>query len=155
MKKNVVLLFAVILSVSSQAQTKKFTGNFFEIRYPASFKMKDCPVPAQCDAVSFLSPDKTVAFFIFSPQWNGDPGMEATSSEKEDNRKVTEKNGVTITEVTLSAKNGSYSRSFIDYENKELNTRHTFCVKYKNMSAYNKYKKQYLAFKASLVQFAD
>jgi hypothetical protein len=81
--------------------------------------------------------------------------MEATSSEKEDNRKVTEKNGVTITEVTLSAKNGSYSRSFIDYENKELNTRHTFCVKYKNMSAYNKYKKQYLAFKASLVQFAD
>jgi hypothetical protein len=151
-----ILLLLTFFCGAVVAQTKKFTGMFFSVSYPAEFKVRNCPVANECNSASFMAPDKTVEFFIFSPQWNGEHGMEATATEKEVSRKVTEqKSGETVTEVTIEAINKSYTRSFYDSENKELNTRKTFGIKYKNITAYKKYKAKYLLFKKSLQQFAD
>ena len=54
---------------------------------------------------------------------------------------------------TIGAKNGSYSRSY--QETREGDAMHIIGSRYTTQKAYNKYKKQYLAFKASLEQFAD
>jgi len=56
---------------------------------------------------------------------------------------------------TIVAKNGSYTRSYQESSNDDYNVNRVFGIKYKNMAALNKYKKQYEAFKSSLQQFAD
>jgi hypothetical protein len=155
MQKQFLSSLFILTALVSQAQTKKFEGSFFSVSYPSNFKATKCSDPNFCNSVTLTSPDKTVQFYIFSPQWNGEPNVSVTATEKEVSRKESEVNGVTITEVTISAKNGSYTRSYYDAENKELNTRYCFGIKYKNIAAYNKFKAQYIAFKKSLEQFAD
>lgn len=154
-----ITIAAICLMHLANAQTKKIEGTFFVVYCPSNFTTTKCDT-ISCNSVTATSPDKTVAFYVFAPQWNGDPDMEILPTEKEVSRKVSiENKGTsmeqTITQVTYVAKDGSYTRSFYDAENKELNTRKTFGIKYKNMAAYNKYKQQYIAFKKSLEQYAD
>lgn len=55
----------------------KYNGAWFDILYPSDFT----PLPSiksssnidNYKSVFFISPDKTVEFYIFSPQWSGEP----------------------------------------------------------------------------------
>ena len=160
MKFFITTVAFFLICMCTIAQTKLFKGSMFDVKYPTKFKILNCPKPSSCDGATFESPDKLVSFYVYSPQWNGLPDVDLKENEKINNTKTTEKKDgdevetVTI-ETTISAKNGSYTRSFIDVENKKFNTRKTFSIKYKNLAAYNKYKIQFIAFKKSLVQYGD
>jgi hypothetical protein len=158
--KQYFIALIILFAINANAQTKKFEGSFFDINYPSNFTATQCKNADRCDEVTVTSPDKLVSFYVFAPQWNGDPDMQLLPTEKEVSRVVTvNKKGTmneeTVTQITYVAKDGSYTRSFYDVEIKELNVRTTFGIKYKNMAAYNKYKAQYLAFKKSLGHYAD
>ncbi len=57
--------------------------------------------------------------------------------------------------VSVAARNGSYLRAFYDEEDTLLNTRYAFGIKYRTQADYDRFRGLYLAFKASLIQFAD
>lgn len=156
--KNIIIICALLLSGISIAQTKTYKGAWFEIKYPASFKAKGSIKSATSgsgfDSAVFDSPDGKVQFYIFSPQWSGTAhDIEIKSSEKLVNSETKESGDKELSWWTISAKNNSYTRSY--QETKEHNTNWIFGIKYKDDASLKKYKKQYLNFKKSLVQFAD
>jgi hypothetical protein len=138
-----------------------YRGAWFEIKYPPGFQVKPSLKSRTSvkgyDSAFFASPGQEVEFYIFSPQWSGEPadielipGREILVSENTGRRG--EKN---IRMMTVKDQAGSYLRSWIDTQDTMSNTRLVFGIKYKDQSAYNKYRKQYLLFKSSLKQFAD
>jgi hypothetical protein len=138
-----------------------FKGAWFEIKYPPNFRVKPSLKSTTAvngyDSAFFLSPDQKVEFYVFSPQWSGEPtdiemipGQETLISEdfeREGHKK--------IRMVTVKDKGGTYLRSWIDIQDTMSHTRLVFGYRYKDQSAYIKYKKEYLLFKSSLQQFAD
>lgn len=95
-------------------------------------------------------------FYIFAPQWDGEAtDIALRPNEKEASRQVKDTKTQTVTYFTISAKDGSYVRSYQETFRKLENSRWIVGIKYRNQKAYNRYKKAYLAFKASLVQFTD
>jgi hypothetical protein len=163
--KSVLLLLLIspllLLVTPASAQTKKYTGAWFDIFYPANFKVKPSqksPSAEGYESAFFISPDKTAEFYVFSPQWNGDPADISLkpATEKETNRKTTKDvNGTDITWFTIEANNKTYTRTYEESLNETYNTRRVVGIKYKNQAAYKKYKTAYLAFKKSLIQYAD
>lgn len=161
MRKLIYTLVAMMLCVHLSAQTKTFRGAWFEITYPRSFTARGS-LPSYTtagegfDSAFFVSPDKEVEFYIFSPQWDGEAtDIALKPNEKEASRQVKETKTETITYLTISAKDGSYVRSYQETFRKLGNTRWVVGIKYRNQKAYNRYKKDYLSFKVSLVQFTD
>src|SRR5580692_1466715 len=69
------------------AKTKTFKGAWFAVSCPADFKarlgMKSLTSSEGCDSAFFTSPDKQVEFYVFSPQWNGEPKDYALDPNKE------------------------------------------------------------------------
>ena len=133
-----IALCAMTLAATTTltAQTKTFRGAWFTVEYPANF------------------PDGSVTFYVYSPQWTGDPtDIALQKNEREGQRKVTRGKRQTVTYWTIGAKDGSYTRSY--QEVREDETMYVVGIRYTTQQAYNKYKKQYLQFKASLKQFAD
>lgn len=146
-----------------------YAGPWFEIRYPDTFTARQgqagCLSTGRCDSAYFSSPDKAVEFYVFSPQWGGDPAIDLAVRTTE--RLVSEKTEIdtsdavfgprTIRWMTIAAKDGSYTRSFVEItdENGGSWLRHAFGIRYKNQAAYTDWREAYLAFKASLVQYSD
>lgn len=146
--------------------TKMYEGTWFDIQYPSNFTARP-PEPkektgTEPDEAFFTSPDKTVEFFVYSPQWGGDPKdyLQVSANEKLMNEKEesSKENGGTQTRwATVAAKDGSYTRSYVSIKT-QLETggvHHVFGIKYKDQKAYDRYKAAYEAFKASLMQYAD
>ena len=167
MKLRLGLLFAVLACVASvhaypikvpNQGLKPYKGAWFDIKYPAGFKVvprqKSSSNATGYDAVSFLSPDGRVEFFIYSPQWSGNPDWIKQRSGEKLTGKSSERTGnKTITYVTL--KGLAYTRSYADYRDAQSNTRWVFGYKYKDSASYHAYRDLYLKFKQSLKQYAD
>jgi len=156
MKFYLFILFS-ILTVQLIAQTKVFKGAWFDINYPASFS-SNCSLTSStaegCESAFFLSPDKTVEFYIFSPQWKGVcSDIALTSTEKQTQSKIEYVQNKTIHYWTIVDKQGKYTRSYQEIADESTNW--VVGIKYKNLAAYTKYKAAYLAFKKSLKQYAD
>lgn len=145
---------------------KIYEGSWFDIQYPSSFSARP-PEPKEKtglepDEAFFTSPDKTVEFFVYSPLWGGDPKdylnvapNEKLVSEKESSSK---ENGGSLSRwVTVAAKDGSYTRSYVSVKGQiEVGgVHHVFGIKYKDQKSYDRYKADYEAFKKSLMQYAD
>jgi hypothetical protein len=151
--------------------TKEYKGAWFKVTYPANFTAKQ----EGQDEASFTSPDGSAQFYVYSPQWSGDPAsylnaLPTETVESDTSTPDTSQYGTTdykkvIRYVTFAAKDGSYKRSFVstiagyvtapdstDYSSK---THLVFGIKYKDKATYDLYLNQYLAFKKSLVQYAD
>ena len=167
------------------APTRVYNGAWFDIRPPSTFSARPSLKGISgggYDSAFFESPDKRVEFYVFSPQWNGTPSdiVLDPAREVEVSRKVEEIQGMETVDrpsrkgdpasgstekqkvvksratwVTVRAKNGSYTRSWVDVENPEYNTRKVFGIRYRDARSLAVYKKQYVAFKASLRQFSD
>ena len=161
MKRTILLSIFAIATIGLSAQTKTFKGSFFEIKYPATFTAKGSLVSETAgdgsfDSAFFTSPDGEVEFYVYSPQWSGSADdIEVQPNETKGKEEYTNGKNKVIIHYTISAKDGSYARSYQETRNRIEKTTTIIGIKYKNMKAYNKYKTQYLAFKASLVQFAD
>jgi hypothetical protein len=148
-------------SDDSKKGWSQYKGAWFDIQYPSSFivkpSIKSTTSKEGYDSVSFASMDGSVEFYVFSPQWNGDPvdielkpGIEEYASRKDE-----KKNGKVTGFFTIRALDKSYLRSYVDTEDTRLNTRLVFGIKYRSQKDYDRYKQYYLKFKQSLRQYAD
>jgi hypothetical protein len=166
--KTLALAFVLMLvglpvasgsAVAFQRSWLTYKGAYFDIKYPAGFRVR----PSQrtdgerYDSAFFIAPDGSVEFYVFSPIWNGDPQdieiNDATEEYVSQNTQTS--NGIKIRRATIRAKDGSYTRSFEDTENTNTNNRTVFGIKYRDQTAYNKYRQSYLTFKKSIKQYAD
>ena len=163
-----IILMLALLNVPALAGTSSQGGNswrvykgaWFEIKYPSNFQVRPSQRSSSAqsyDSVFFTAPDKSVEFYVFSPQWNGDPSDVAINSSSEVlvSQTSEKKGSTTVRRVTIKARDDSYSRSFEDTEDETTNTRKVFVIKYRNQDAYSRYRQTYLTFKQSLRQFAD
>jgi hypothetical protein len=143
-----------------------YKGAWFEIQYPSTFKVKPGQKSATStqgyDSVYFISPDKNVTFYVFSPQWQGkiretdielDPHREELIEQNLTHEKDQMGNVKTIRMVSVKAKDNSYLRAFRDETSDTA--RLVFGIKYESKEFYNKYYNDYLLFKKSLKQYAD
>ncbi|TAK05544.1 hypothetical protein EPO33_00105 [Patescibacteria group bacterium] len=131
-------------------------GTWFDVKYPPGFAAR---VGAE-DSAFFTSPDGKVEFYVYSPLWGGDAaadvGLNSATERLVDEK--TQVDGPTTTHwVTIAAKDGSYTRSWVDIKDDNFGSpvNHAFGIKYKDAAAYAGWRDAYLAFKASLVQYAD
>ena len=145
---------------SAKQGFRKFEGAWFDILYPRDFKVRislfsNSSGEKKAESAFFTSPDGTVEFYIFSPQWSGDPRDIALNPATEvlGDRTKSTKNGETTTMYTIKAKDGSYMRSYRDVTTES--TRYVIGIKYKSKAAYNAHKARYIKFRDSLVQYAD
>ena len=153
------------LAISLSAKDKKksdfltYKGSFFEIDYPKNFSVKPSipgRIPKLYDSAFFISPDKKVKFYVFSPQWSG----EATditidpNKEIEKDTKTETKNGMKHKWYTFESKDGQM-RSYQETTNEEETTKLIIGIEYSDRDSYKKYKDEYLKFKKSIRQFAD
>lgn len=158
-------LFAVCLTslalLAQDNQYKKYRGAWFEISYPANFRvipsLQSRGMPDEFDSVFFESPDKQVRFYIFSPQWGGDTPDIALKDTQETYHldKREDKGGFRKVWYTIRPKKTGRTRSYLETTNDEGNIRWVIGIEYTNREAYTKHLPQYEKFKASLRQFAD
>jgi hypothetical protein len=158
--------FGVDCAAKNEAEKwPTYHGAWFIISYPPGFKVRpslnSSSSDARFDSVFFAPKDKSVEFYVFSPQWNGDPAdialqpkTERIISTKSVQKRLDQIETITIKWTTIAAKDGSYSRSIVDTES-SLNTRTVFAIKYRDSKTLQKYKADFARFKKSLVQFAD
>jgi len=109
------------------------------------------------DSAYFVSPNGTVEFYVFSPQWKGkptdievNPKLEELISEKTDT-----KGDKSVRWYTIGAKDKSYLRSYVDTQDKLQNVRWVIGIKYSDSDSYNAHKEKYQEFVKSLKQYAD
>ena len=142
------------------AAAKTYEGAFFSIDYPAAFSVRPSLASSSgdgYDSVFFASPDGRAEFYVFSPQWGGQPADIKLDEAKEEYVSFEETPGkgrVTVS-ATIKARDGSYLRSFMDTSDTDTGARLVFGIKYTDMEAYKEWKPDYLRFKASLKQYAD
>jgi hypothetical protein len=138
---------------------RTYQGAWFEIKYPASFRVRPSLPSTSArgyDSVFFAATDGSVEFYVFSPQWNGTPSdIEVRPGEVLVSENVERKGTKSIRRVSIRAGDSSYLRAFEDTEDSTTNTRKVFGIKYRNQASYDHYRQIYLTFKASLRQFAD
>ncbi|MFY9942942.1 MAG: hypothetical protein WAK57_12265 [Desulfobacterales bacterium] len=137
-----------------------FQGAWFEITYPAGFT----PAPSLAsstaegvDSAAFISPDGSVSFYVYAPQWGGEPTDIALDPLHEtlvsENRAV--QNNREIHWLTICAKDGGYCRAYQDTRTQQGSVRTVLGIKYRDEQARQRYLQDYLRFRNSLEQFAD
>jgi len=161
------LAFGTLAPASAKGSNKwrRYTGAWFGINYPPGFKqrphMKSLTAEPGYDSAFFISPDKKVEFYVFSPQWDGESSDIFVNPKKEKliSSKTQTKATKRVIWVSIHAKDGSYQRSYIDIRESEAApggfSRRIFGIKYTNQKTYKKYQKDYLKFQKSLEQYAD
>lgn len=170
-------VLATLACLNSQTQAAPkwpiHSGAWFDVQYPPGFAARRvhqtwAAVEDKYDAAFFSAPDKSVEFYVYSPQWNGEPTemallprREVLVSQQTRRREWgRDFNGEIVHRVvarwfTARAKDGSYWRSWLDIEDVGIGTRKTFGIKYRDHKAYARYKFACLRFKNSLDQHGD
>lgn len=136
-----------------------FRGAWFMIEYPAAFTVTPREPSATAErheAASFISPDGLVEFYVFMPQWRGQSEwVRLRPGEREIARTVDRSAERTATHVTYAGPQRSYERAWMEVRDSMSDTNWYFGFKYRDNSAYDKYRPMYLQFRNSLVQYAD
>jgi len=149
----------------------KFKGTMFDVEYPEGFIASPTQPTFELEGVElvdtdeayFASPDSSVIFFVYSPQWSGFPENYMQKRVNEvlvDENKSEEKDGyeTTITEsASFKDSSGLYHRAYVsittDMDGSE--TKKVFGIQYKDQESYDLYREAYKKFKKSLNQYAD
>ncbi len=139
---------------------KVFQGAWFEISYPAGFTAVPSLASSTAegyDSAVFTAPDGSVSFYVYAPQWGGEPTDIALDPEREtlvaDNRAA--QNDREIRHLTICAKDGSYCRSYRDTLAQQGSVRTVVGITYRDEEARRRHLQDYLRFRNSLQQFAD
>lgn len=137
-----------------------YRGAWFQVWSPPGFQiapsLKSSTAMEGYDSVFFRSPDGQVEFYVYSPQWSGEPvdiGLGAGEKQTSSETKASAANVVTW--YSIEARDGSYVRSYQDTRSSDGSTRWVVGIKYGNKAAFEAHQQDYLRFKKSLVQFAD
>ncbi len=170
MPKSLLITYFILILFSSattfalaepEQDWKLFNGEWFSIGYPSDFtvrpSIKSRTSIKGCDSAFFISPDGLVEFYVFSPQWNGEPSDISINTEIEEmiSEKTDKQGANTVRRFTIGARDRSYLRSYVDRENKAQNTSFVTGIKYPDQDVYNNYREIYLKFVKSLKQYAD
>ncbi len=166
MKKFLTILISISMillatTLVAKDKSKKYKGAFFEVSYPNHFTVKpSMPNSGGMDAYDsafFISPDKKVKFYIFSPQWSGEATDIAIDPNKETEKdvKITKNKKEENRWFTYVSKDGSKTRSYHEIVSADKSTVKIFGIEYEDKESYDKYKADYVKFKKSLQQFAD
>jgi hypothetical protein len=145
---------------------RRYNGAWFSIDKPSGFtktnitstEVIDDYTYENADEANFISADGSVEFFVYSPQWGGEPTnyLEKWAGETIEVNK-TEAEEVMPSNVhrwiTFNGVDGSYTRSV--YSQKSESTHLVFGIKFKDATSYELYQKEYELFKKSLEQYAD
>lgn len=171
-----MLLLATVsqkLEAQSASRWPVYSGAWFDIEYPPDFKVRpslqtSAAIEGKYDSAFFISADKSVEFYVLSPQWNREPKDIAlnprqevlVSHEIKKTQHGKDSDGEYVHRIvtqwfTVRAKDGSYWRSWLDIEDVGIDTRKVFGIKYRDQKAYDRHKEAYLRFKSSLKQYAD
>ncbi len=159
----------MVAALPPLADWPTWTGTWFDVKYPPGFTARagatNCIEVGRCDSAFFTSPDGKVDFYVMSPLWAEDaaPDLALRSTERLVEERTQEdtsdaERGPKITHwVTITARDGSYTRSWVDIKDENYGgwVNHTFGIKYKDAASYAGWRDAYLAFKGSLVQYAD
>ena len=142
-----------------------YRGPWFDIDYPASFRplgYDRAPRTRTYDenGMRFGSPDGTVEFYVYSPQWSGNPGWIrlAPGETVFERHTATEGSGIEkkqFTWVTIVGPTDDYTRSWVEIAQPDVNVKYYFGIRYETLAAYDRWHAEYETFKASLVQYAD
>jgi hypothetical protein len=158
-------LFSLALSISALAWAASdwpvFEGAWFTVAYPPSFTPRpSLPSPSRgegYDSVRFVGPDGAVAFYVFAPQWGGDPvdirPLEGKERLAEESR--TEKGLVVVRWYRYERLDKAWFRSYQDKTDSLSNTRVVIGMEYRGREEYSMWRGDYERFKQSLVQYAD
>lgn len=147
-------------SVAVEPRFKTFEGAWFKISYPENFTLRTSLPSITAnghDSAFFVSPDGQVTFYVCSPQWAREPDDIKLQPERETlaAKEVKKANHKIVTHYTIAAKDESYQRSYQDTMMQDGAVRWVIGIQYKDKSAFATYKRAYLKFKKSLVQFGD
>lgn len=139
---------------------EKYKGAWFDIEYPKNFTVKNSQKSSTrvdgFDSAIFSSSDGKVQFYVFSPQWSGNPkDISLKSSETQIPVTTQIENGLEVKRWTIKSKDGSYSRSYESTSETDSKINKVFGIHYSNEKDLAEYRNQYLHFKNSLQQFAD
>jgi hypothetical protein len=157
-----VFAFAFAPAVASAEDTwPTYRGAWFEIDYPPDFSvspsLESPSMPGERDSAFFDAPDGNASFYVYSPQWGGDPvdirldaDAETLASESE-----SKKGDITVRWYTITAKDGSYSRSYQDRQDDLSGVRTVIGFRFRDGQARERHRAEYERFKASLRPFAD
>ncbi len=170
------ILTAAPVPARQEARRSSYTvyqgGAWFKIEYPRGWKATSLSRSKTSvtgyDSARFTAPDGSAEFYVFSPQWNGSPQEIVLDPQREvlvayrsghaphgRTGNGSDMSAAVVNWYTAQAKDNSYQRSWVDTEDKALNTRFVFGIKYRNKQVYKKYQAQYTHFCKSLVQYAD
>ncbi len=158
-----LLVASFSAAASTDDKALPFKGAYFEVKYPSQFKARALESSSRnaASAATFTSPDGSMQFYIFSPQWGGDPpGIALNSAGETETARKTEKgrsSGVdgTFTWYTIVANDKSYTRTYQDFVATDKSIRWVIGMKYTSDAALQQYRAHYGRFKASLRQLAD
>ena len=158
-KFSLFCISMMLLPIVSFTQTKAYQGAWFEVKYPQGFTAHGS-IPSETsdgfDSALFTSPDGLVSFYVYSPQWSGvAKDIALQPNEKMASTKADNSGAKSLEWWTIVALDQSYTRSYQKTVDMTSNTMSVIGLRYKNQAAYDRYKKQYIAFKSSLKQFAD
>jgi hypothetical protein len=147
-------------TAAAEAATSVFEGAWFRVAYPADFAVVPS-LPSTTndgfDSAFFESPDGAVEFYVFAPQWGGNPADIALDPDHEDiaAEEIVESGGRKLTWRTIRAKDGSYERAYQITEDPAGPSLSVVGIKYRDTDALGAYRPAYIRFKESLELFAD
>ncbi len=104
---------------SENAATKKFEGAWFEIEYPSDYTVRPSLESESADGYDsafFTSPDEQVEFYVFSPQWGGNPIdiYPMLGETKTIDREESEGEGKSFTWYTITIDDNRYTRNYME-----------------------------------------
>ncbi len=156
--KKVLFFAALLLTVAVAAQTKSYKGAWFEVKYPSNFSVK-ASEPSKMgeantyDAATFTSPDKKVSFYIYAPVVPVEKDPESVPLGNASQSLDPDKLGFVVTYYSNFNNKDKRTHSYQVTRTSEGYTDLIIGIAYTTMKDYEKYKKQYLAFKKSLERY--
>lgn len=144
----------------SRSSDGTFQGAWFHISAPPSFEvvpsLKSASAQEGYDSVFFRSPDRQVEFYVFSPQWSGEPTDIALAPNEKQTASETKASAENVvTWYSIEAIDGSYVRTYQDTRSRDGSVHWVVGLRYTSKAAYDVYRADYTRFKNSLMQFAD
>ena len=147
-------------SAGHGVSTRIYHGAWFEVGYPAEFTVRPS-LPSSTaegyDSAEFISPDAAVSFYVFAPQWGGEPTDIALDpqSERLGAEEMQQTSGRNLRWFTIEAADGSYRRSYLETVAQQGAVKTIVGIKYRDATARGRYQQEYQLFQQSLQLYAD
>ncbi len=158
---KILAVTLVLMVMPSSALGKQvFNGAWFKIMYPDGFVAtgsQKSKTSDGFDSVFIRNAENTVEFYVFAPQWSGEPAdiNALTVLEKLVSESSAKGSQSSITWRTYAAIDQSYLRSIEDTVTTDKQQRRVFAIRYRNNKELALNREAYQAFKTSLEVFAD